>query len=83
MSDTPAQKDQRHMQVQDFFSDVSKSDLKNMGLGDVAYVRRYILRGYKAFVLHAADGTALAVQSSEVAAKQNAYNEDLNLATVH
>jgi len=76
-------KDQHRLLTQDFFASISKNDLKELGVGNVAYVKRYVVRGHEAFVLHAADGAALAVQSSESIARQNAYYQDLELATVH
>ena len=65
------------------FRSMSQSELKELGMGDIAYVRQLIVNGRPAFVLHAADGTALAVQGSAPAVEQNAYDQDLGLVTLH
>jgi len=62
---------------------LSDLDLKELGLGDIAYIKEYFVEGKKAFVLHAADGVALDVQSSESAAVNNAHYQDLNLVALH
>lgn len=82
MSDSTVHKDP-YLMAHDFFSDVSKGDLQQMGLGDVAYIKRYIVKGHEAFVLHAADGAAISIQRSETVAKQNAYYQDLEVALLH
>ena len=41
---------------------MSQNDLKELGLEEVGYVKQYQVNGKPTWVLHAADGTALAVQ---------------------
>lgn len=67
----------------DFLSPISKNDLKRIGMGEVAYVKKYLIDGKPAFVLHAADGTALAVQGNNVAAKNSAHQQELELVAIH
>jgi hypothetical protein len=76
-------KNNQHSSSQEFLLAMSQGDLKELGVGDVGYVRHYIINGQPAFVLHAADGAELAVQESETAVKQSADHQDLNLVTVH
>lgn len=67
----------------EFFLSMSQKDLADLGVGDVAYVKRYTVNGKEAYVLHAANGTALAAQANESDAEQAAYGHDLELVTVH
>ena len=62
---------------------MSQLDFKNLGRDDVAYVKKYIVNGKDAFVLHAADGTALAVQNTPDAALTSADHHDLDVIAVH
>lgn len=71
------------LSAEDFFSTISKNDLKGIGLGDVAYLRRYVISGHQVFVLHAADGSALSVEDNESILKQDAGLQELSLVTVH
>lgn len=62
---------------------MTQADLKALGLEEVGYVRQYQINGKNAWVLHAADGTALAVQGNAKAAGVAARNHDLDLVAVH
>ena len=62
---------------------LSEQELKVLGLDEVAYIRQYRVRDEIAWVLHAADGTAIAVQKNPHAALDSARAQDLSLATVH
>ncbi len=75
--------DPERLTDQELFADMSKGDLKDLGLGDVAYVKRYATEGQAAFILYAADGTALSIQKNETSAARTAYNHDLELVAVH
>lgn len=62
---------------------MSQADLKNLGMSEVGYVKKYSIDGEPAYVLHAADGTALAVQKDVDAARMSAQYQDLDLVSVH
>lgn len=62
---------------------MTQADLKALGLEEVGYVKEYQINGKNAWVLHAADGTALAVQGNAKAAAGAARNHDLDLVSVH
>ena len=62
---------------------MSQNDLKKLGLEEVAYVKKYRVRGQTAFVLHAADGTALAVQDNAGAVQASAQHQDLEVVPLH
>ncbi len=70
---------------QDFLSSASVSewDLKNIGVGDVAYIKSYTVSGKTAYVLHAADGSVIDAESSQHDAIKNAHFQDLNLVSVN
>lgn len=61
----------------------SQADLKNLGRGDIGYIKRYNVNGKPAWVVHAADGTALAVQKNAEAARLSAEHQSLGLVAVH
>lgn len=62
---------------------MTQSDLKKLGLEEVGYVKQQQINGKPAWVLHAADGTALAVQSDSNAALSSARHHELDLVSVH
>ncbi|MCC7036605.1 MAG: DUF1150 family protein [Alphaproteobacteria bacterium] len=62
---------------------MTQSDLKKLGLEEVGYVKQYQVNGKPAWVLHAADGTALAVQGDSNAALSSARHHELDLVSVH
>jgi hypothetical protein len=62
---------------------MTQSDLKKLGLEEVGYVKQHQVNGKPAWVLHAADGTALAVQSDSNAALSSARHHELDLVSVH
>jgi hypothetical protein len=62
---------------------MSQHDLKELGIDEVAYIKFYQMKGQKVFVLHAADGTALAVQQSAEGASFSARHHDLDVVSVH
>jgi hypothetical protein len=73
----------RHLSAQDFFAAMSPGDLKDLGVGNIAYIKRHIINGQATFILHAADGEELMAQNSENILQQDARHQDLNLVTVH
>lgn len=62
---------------------LSEQELKALGLDEVAYIKEYQMQDKTAWVVHAADGTALAVQSNPAHARDSAHAQDLIVATVH
>jgi hypothetical protein len=62
---------------------MSQNDLRELGLEEVGYVKKYKVNGKPAFVLHAADGTALAVQGDADAAVASARHHEIDLVSVH
>lgn len=62
---------------------MTQSDLKKLGLEEVGYVKQYQVNGKPAWVLHAADGTALAVQADSGSAQNSARHHELDLVSVH
>lgn len=62
---------------------MTQSDLKKLGMEEVGYVKQYVVNGKPAWVLHAADGTALAVQGDADGALNSARHHELDLVSVH
>ena len=62
---------------------MSQNDLRELGLEEVGYVKKYKVNGKPAWVLHAADGTALAVQGNADAALASARQHEIDLVSVH
>lgn len=62
---------------------MTQQDLKQLGLDEVGYVKKYNVKGKIAWVLHAADGTALAVQSNRNAAHESAEHKEIDVVSVH
>lgn len=62
---------------------MTQADLKRLGMEEIGYVKQYQVNGKNAWVLHAADGTALAVQGNSDAALASARQHELNLVSVH
>lgn len=62
---------------------LSAGGFARLGLGTIAYVRPTAIEGQPAFALHAADGTPLAVTGTRGVAEGVAYQNDLQLLTVH
>ncbi len=67
----------------DFSFFVTPSDLRQIGLNEVAYIKRYDVNGQPAFVVHAADGTAIAVQKDISSALGSAHHQDLDVVALH
>lgn len=67
----------------DIASMMSQNDLKQLGMDEVAYMKKYRVRGETAWVLHAADGVALAVQKSADDALIDAHGRDLDIVSLH
>jgi len=63
--------------------DMTQSDLRDLGMEEVGYVRKYSVKGKPAWVLHAADGTALAVQENMPALQSSLQHHDLDIVSVH
>jgi hypothetical protein len=62
---------------------LTPSDLKALGKDQVAYVKKYRVKNHIAFVLHAADGTAIAVQKNAAAAHLSAQHQELSVVSLH
>ena len=62
---------------------MSEGDLKGLGLGDVAYIKAYNVKGRVAYVLHAADGSTIDVEDCEDDVFMSAYSNDLNVVALH
>lgn len=62
---------------------MTQADLKKLGLEEVGYVKQYVVNGKPAWVLHAADGTAITVQGDAVGAQNSARHHELDLVAVH
>ena len=62
---------------------MSSGDLRKLGLEEVAYVKLYKTAGETAWVVHAADGTAVAVQPTRDAAMMSAQYQELDVVSLH
>lgn len=62
---------------------MSQNDLRQLGVNEVAYMKKYRVRGETAWVLHGADGAALAVQKSADDALIDAYGRELDIVSLH
>jgi hypothetical protein len=62
---------------------LTSADLKDLGKGACAYVRKYEVNGQEAFVLYAADGAAICVQRTARGALEAAREQSLSLISVH
>ena len=62
---------------------MTEADLRKLGIEEVAYIKKYRVDGKAAWVLHAADGTALAVQNNSDSAVASAGHHDLDLVALH
>lgn len=62
---------------------MSAQEFKQLGMDQVAYIKPYRVKDKVAWVVHAADGTAIAVQGNADAALSSAADHDLTLATLH
>ncbi len=62
---------------------MSDQEFKALGMDQVAYIKAYRVKDKLAWVVHAADGTAIAVQNDADAALDSAHAQDLGIATLH
>jgi hypothetical protein len=62
---------------------MSDEEFKHLGLDEVGYIKPYRVSDGIAWVLHAADGAAIAVQKDAAGAVHSAQAQDLALATLH
>jgi hypothetical protein len=58
-------------------------DLLKLGMNEVGYIKQYVVEGQKTFVLHAADGTALAMQPDAAQARLTAAHNQLGIVSLH
>lgn len=65
------------------FPNLSSVELQNLGKGNVAYMRRYIVNGNPTFSLHGADGAMIEVLDSELVTRESAWHKNLSLVTLH
>ncbi len=66
-----------------YWPGMSDQEFKDLGMDQVAYIKPYRVKDKIAWVLHAADGTAIAVQNNADAALDSAQEQDLGIATLH
>lgn len=64
-------------------TDLSQEDFLNLGLHQIAYIRRASDDANDSFTVHAADGTALSVQDSFAGAVWMARERNLYPVTIH
>ena len=77
-------KSEKALLEQDFLSLImSEGDLKTLGVGDVAYIKKYLIKGREVYVLHAADGSAVDVEENEAEVLKSANKYELNLVSLH
>ncbi len=57
--------------------DLSSQDFLNFGIQEIAYIREITVDNKDAFVIHAADGTALSVMETYDDARSAALHNDL------
>jgi hypothetical protein len=62
---------------------MTEQDLRKLGLEAVAYMRKYSVNGTDAWVVHSADGTAIAMQNNIHAAMASARHQDLQVVSLH
>lgn len=62
---------------------MSDQEFKALGMDQVAYIKPYRVNDQVAWVVHAADGTAIAVQNDATSAANSAQAQDLGVATLH
>ena len=62
---------------------MSDQEFKALGMDQVAYIKAYRVKDKIAWVVHAADGTAIAVQNDADSAHSSAHAQDLGIATLH
>ncbi len=62
---------------------MSDQEFKALGVDQVAYIKAYRVKDKIAWVVHAADGTTIAVQNDADAALNSARAQDLGIATLH
>ena len=67
----------------EFAMGMTQNDLRDLGLEEVGYVRQYTVKGKLAWVLHSADGTALAVQDTPVSLRLSAQQHELDILPLH
>ncbi len=62
---------------------ISQQDLQSLGLNNIGYIRAARIRGEQAYVLHAADGTAIAVRGDDAELIAIAAEQSIGLAPLH
>lgn len=62
---------------------LSRQDFLNIGIDQVAYIRRVMLEDKAVFMVHAADGTPLSVLDSPETAEFMVRHNDLEPITLH
>ncbi len=62
---------------------MTEQEFKALGMDQVAYIKAYRVKDKVAWVVHAADGTAIAVQNDSSSAHNSAHAQDLGVATLH
>jgi hypothetical protein len=62
---------------------ITPQEFVRWGMPDLAYIRPVIVNGGKAYAIHAADGTPMAVMPDLAVAQAAALQNDLEPLTVH
>ena len=62
---------------------LSQQDFLALGVQQLAYIRPVTVNGIKAWSIHAADGTQLAIHDDEVAAQALTRQNELQPLTLH
>jgi hypothetical protein len=65
------------------YKPISPRDFAALGLEHIAYVKPILVEGARAFAVHAADGTQIAVLASREVAAAAVQQHDLEPVSVH
>jgi hypothetical protein len=62
---------------------LSTADLGRLGVSQIAYVKPVVMNGARAFAIHAADGTPMAVAEDQMSALAAIVQHEMVAALVH
>lgn len=74
--------DNKQQNVNQTLKDLTSQDFLNFGIQEIAYIRPMVVDNKDAFVIHAADGTALSVMDTYDAAMSVALHNELEPITI-
>lgn len=63
--------------------DAMVTDLSNMGMNDVAYIKQAVVEGQRVWAIHAADGTPLTTLATRDTAFVTVRQHELEPVSVH